>query len=67
MKKALIIVGVVAALALGYAAYSEYAPRPTPQGQPSLIRLNSENIPELQKAFNESSDRVRVLALLSPT
>jgi hypothetical protein len=67
MKKALAIVGVVAALALGYAAYSEYAPRSTPQGQPPLVRLNSENIPELQKAFNESSDRVRVLAMLSPT
>jgi len=67
MKKVLSIVGVLAALALGYAAYSEYAPRSTPQGQPPLVRLNSGNIPELRKAFNESSDRVRVLAMLSPT
>lgn len=67
MKKALSIVGILATLALGYAAYSEFTPRSTPQGQPSLARLNSENIPELQKAFNESSDRVRVLAMLSPT
>ena len=67
MKKVLSIVGVLAALALGYAAYSEYTPRSTPQGQPPLVRLNSENISELQKAFNESSDRVRVLAMLSPT
>jgi hypothetical protein len=67
MRRALVIAGAALALAVAAGAYSEYGPRPTPTGQPPLVRLNAANFKDLQERFNQAPDRVRVLALLSPT
>jgi hypothetical protein len=60
---ALILVAVLVA----FLAYIEYGPRVTPAGQPPLARIDEGNVAALQKLFNDSTDEVRVLALLSPT
>jgi len=39
----------------------------TPTGQPPLASLRADNFATLQKQFNDSSDSVRVIVLLSPT
>ena len=67
MRRALVTACAALALAVAAGAYSEYGPRPTPNGQPPLARLNAANFEDLKQRFNQATDRVRVLALLSPT
>ncbi len=64
-KRLLLIVALAAALVA--AGYWAYAPQTAPAAQPPLAVLGPENLAEFQKQFNESADRIRVLALLSPT
>lgn len=66
MKKRLLLIVALAA-ALVAAGYWVYAPQTTPAGQPPLAVLSPENLAEFQEQFNDSADRIRVLALLSPT
>ena len=56
---------VIAAALL--AVYYFYLGSTLPNGQQPLVRLNSTNIGTLKNAFNESSDSVRVIVMLSPT
>lgn len=62
----LISVAVVLAVAL-LAVYYFYLGSTVPNGQQPLVRLNSSNVGSLKNAFNEPSDSVRVIVMLSPT
>ena len=69
MKRKRIILGVlvlVIAAAL-LVVYYFYLGSTVPKGQQPLVRLNSSNIGSLKNAFNESSDAVRLIVMLSPT
>ncbi len=59
---ALFIAGGVGLLAVYF-----LSPGKTPPGQPSLASLSSESLLSLKEAFNEASNRTRVIAFLSPT
>lgn len=48
-------------------AWVKLAPRPTPLGQAALATLDEKSFGQLRDVFNASADRVRVVALLSPT
>jgi flagellar basal body-associated protein FliL len=62
----LISVAVVIAAAL-LVVYYFYLGSTVPSGQQPLTRLNSSNIGSLKNTFNESSDAVRLIVMLSPT
>ena len=62
----LILVAVVIAAAL-LAMYYFYLGSTVPNGQQPLVRLNSSNVGSLKNTFNEVSDSVRVIVMLSPT
>ncbi|MFI5120407.1 MAG: hypothetical protein ACHQM4_08340 [Thermoanaerobaculia bacterium] len=68
MKRILIVVSslVVLSLGAGY-VWLRLAPRPTPKGQLPLTILTETSFATLREAFNGSTDRTRVVALLSPT
>jgi hypothetical protein len=38
-----------------------------PAGQPSLVEINSATVSALQSDFNRTSEKLRVILLLSPT
>jgi len=38
-----------------------------PAGQPSLVEMNGSTLSALQAEFNRTSDKLRVILLLSPT
>jgi hypothetical protein len=59
--------GVLVLLGGSAVAWLKAAPRPTPKGQPQLMELTSASLTSFREAFNASPDRVRVVALLSPT
>lgn len=61
---ALVSLVVIGAAAI---AWIKLAPRPTPAGQAPLATLDEKTFGQLREAFNASSDRTRVVALLSPT
>lgn len=63
-KRILLVLGV---LVICGALFYFYAGHSTPQGQPPLTSLTSENFATLPTAFNASKDQVRVVLLLSPT
>lgn len=58
---------VVVIVALFALAWYAWGPSHTPQGQPALASLTNENFSSFKKSFNEASDRIRVVLLLSPT
>ena len=60
----LLVVLMAGALLMIYYFYLGSA---LPNGQQPLVRLNSSNVELLKNAFNESSDSVRVIVMLSPT
>jgi hypothetical protein len=48
-------------------AWYAWGPSHTPQGQPPLTSLASDNIASFKDSFNDAADRVRIVLLLSPT
>jgi hypothetical protein len=44
-----------------------YAGSRVPSGQPQLETLTSQNVSDIERAFNEAKGDIRVLMLLSPT
>ena len=48
-------------------AWYRHAPRHVPKGQPPLADLSKTGLDAFKAAFNEASDRHRLLVLLSPT
>jgi hypothetical protein len=69
MKRKHIILGfsVLLIAAASLAVYYFYLGSTVPNGQQPLVRLNSSNVGTLKNAFNESSDSLRVILMLSPT
>jgi len=66
MKRTWLIIfaaAVVVILAAVYFTRTGHAPA----GQPALVAVNGSTLPELQAEFNGSSDKLRVILLLSPT
>jgi hypothetical protein len=57
----------LALAASGGLAWHRLAPRHAPAGQAPLVTLRTPDLAPLRAAFNDASDRYRVLALLSPT
>ena len=67
MKRDRIPVLVCAAVIVGALLYYFYGGSTPPAGQHDLVRLNAVNFADLQQAFNADVDRVRLIAMLSPT
>jgi hypothetical protein len=67
MKRFRSVLAAILLVALLLAGYVAFRPRHTPAGQPGLVSINSETLPEFQRQFNEAADAARVLVLLSPT
>ena len=59
-------VAISAALVLGAGLYF-YGGHTVPPTQPPLVALTLQNLPTIERAFNEAKGDVRVLVLLSPT
>lgn len=60
------VFGVVAFLLLVGAA-SQRRTAKTPAGQPPLLELNEANFGQLRHSFNQDTDKVRLVLMLSPT
>ena len=67
MKRSRILILVCVAVILGALLYYFFGGSTPPAGQHDLVRLNTANFAELRKAFNADADRVRLIAMLSPT
>jgi hypothetical protein len=55
---------VVCALGAGYYFLARAA---TPAGQPTLANLDRSGFAAFEQSFDDSAERVRVVAMLSPT
>ena len=66
-KRSTAILGLLAAVLAGGAAWYLWGPSTAPEGQPALIVLKPENFAEFKTRFNQASGSIRVVALLSPT
>ena len=67
LKLGAVLVGAGLLLGLLALAWVKYAPRETPTGQPPLAALDASSLQAFRDSFNASSDRVRILVMLSPT
>ena len=67
MKKALMVLALIATVFAGLAVWYARRPRQTPRGQEPLESLNAANLGDFQKAFNSSPSSVRLVLLFSPT
>ena len=67
MKRAAIVVALLVAALAAWWFFYLHGPRETPPGQPPLAHLTGETFASIERSFNGSIDRVRVLAMLSPT
>ncbi len=56
-----------AAIILLLAARFCFSGHQVPAGQPPLAEMNSESLAILKSDFNQNSDRLRLILLLSPT
>ena len=61
MKRTLIVIAAVVLAALGWYLLSGHQ---APAGQPALANMD---LGELRAEFNRTSDRARLIVLLSPT
>jgi hypothetical protein len=66
MSRKHILIPAVAIVFAG-ALFYFYGGHQTPNGQPPLRKLTTQNVAELKNAFNAAKGDVRVLLLLSPT
>jgi hypothetical protein len=67
IKRFLWVIGLLAALLVGYAGYARRGRSRTPAGQLSLTDLERRGFPAFEQMFDDASSRVRVVALFSPT
>jgi hypothetical protein len=67
MKKLLALWGLTMSAILGASLWYLYGPGTVPEGQPPLLSVDSSTVARLQTDFNQASDRIRVVAVLSPT
>ncbi|PYR89427.1 MAG: hypothetical protein DMF84_24710 [Acidobacteria bacterium] len=61
------IAGVIVGIVLAVLAYTTFADRSTPEGQPPLAHVTRQTFDEFKSEFNRSRGQVRVIVLLSPT
>jgi hypothetical protein len=75
-RVALVLLGIAAVLVIFLLLFPQVlaglladisSQQKVPAGQPSLSILTSENFDQLRTAFNQASEDVRVVLLLSPT
>jgi hypothetical protein len=66
-KRILWATGLLAILTLSYAGYARLGPAGTPTGQISLTDLDGRGFAPFEQMFDDAGDRVRVVALFSPT
>ena len=66
-KRILAGTGLAAVLLLGYAGYAIRGPARTPAGQLSLTDLERSGFSSFEQMFDDATNRVRVVGLLSPT
>jgi len=66
MKAKRLVLVVFLAL-LGVLLYYMYGGSTVPAGQHDLVRITPANFADLRQEFNATQDRVRVIAMLSPT
>ena len=64
-KRAILL--VILALCLAFGGYYWFAPARTPAGQLALVDLDRAGIPVFAQLFDDAADKVRVVALFSPT
>lgn len=67
MRRRNSILATIAALTAIAALVYLYGGSQAPSGQPPLMRLTTQNLSEIQTAFNAAKTDVRLLVLLSPT
>jgi len=67
MKKLLALWGLTMSAILGASLWYLFGPGTVPEGQPPLLSVDSSSVERIQADFNQASDRVRVVAILSPT
>lgn len=67
MKKLLALWGLTMSAILGASLWYLFGPGTVPEGQPPLLSVDAGNLAQLQADFNRAADRVRVLAVFSPT
>ena len=67
MKRYRVLILVCVAAIIGALLYYFYGGSTAPAGQHELVRLDAVNFAELRQAFNAGVDRVRLVAMLSPT
>ena len=66
-KRSLWATGLLAIVTLGYAGYARLGPVRVPAGQISLTGLDRRGFTAFEEMFDDAGDRVRVVALFSPT
>jgi hypothetical protein len=66
-KRSILLVGLLALLILAYAGYYVFAPARTPAGQLALINLDRSGFTAFEQIFDDAADRIRIVALFSPT
>jgi hypothetical protein len=67
MKKLLALWGLTMSAILGASLWYLFGPGTVPEGQPPLLSVDAESVSRLQADFNRGADRVRILAVFSPT
>ena len=67
MKKLLAAWGFVMLSILGASVWYLFGPGTAPEGQPPLLSLAPGNLSRLQSDFNAASEKIRIVAVLSPT
>jgi hypothetical protein len=65
LKTALVL--ATAAIILIVVARFYFSGHQAPAGQPPLAEMNSTSLAILKSDFNQNSDRIRLILLLSPT
>ena len=66
MKRTLtIVLAAVVVVTLGVVYFTRTGH--APEGQPALVEMNDSTLSALQVEFNRTSDKLRVILLLSPT
>jgi hypothetical protein len=67
LKWSFILIVLLLVVSLGALGWMKLAPRRTPEGQPSLLVLDTSSLDAFRRAFNEGAGNVRILVMLSPT
>jgi hypothetical protein len=67
MKRQKVFVAAVLVALAALVGWSFIGGHRTPAGQPALATLDSDSFSSFKAEFNDSTDRIRLVVLLSPT